>query len=61
MKEISDYQVIKADTSEGITNLVQFEIEKGWQPVGSVKITTEIDQDKITVFYFYQTMVKYEE
>ena len=61
MKEILDYQVVKADTSEGLTNLVQFEIGKSWQPVGSAKITTEINEDKITIFYFYQTMVKYEE
>lgn len=61
MKEIFDYQVVKAETSSGITNMVSNLLPEGWQPVGSVLITTETDDEKRTLFYFYQTMVKYED
>lgn len=59
MKEILEYEVVKAETSEGITNKVSFLLEKGWQPIKDVKITTETDENGLTIFYFYQTMVKY--
>ena len=60
MREILEYQVIKAGTSEGVTNLVNNLIEKGWQPIGGVKIITEIEEG-LSLNYFFQTMVKYDD
>ena len=61
MKEVIEYQVVKADTSEGLTYKVSNLLEEGWQPVEGVKVTTDVDEHDITSFNFYQTMVKYAE
>lgn len=63
MKNIIAYEVLKAESSEGITSKVNFLLEKecGWQPVQEVKITSEIDEkSNTTFFYFYQTMIQVE-
>lgn len=61
MKDIIEYQVVKAESSEGVSNIVTNLIEDSWQPVEGVQITSEKDEDGRTLFYFYQTMVKYAE
>ena len=60
MKEVIEYQVVKAETCEGISHKVTNLLGQGWQPVEGVRITTEIDDEKRTLFYFYKTMVKSE-
>ena len=61
MKEIFAYKIAKSETSDGISYIVQDLISENWQPVGDVKVTTQIDEDRGTIFYFYQTMVKFEQ
>ena len=61
MKEVKAYQVVKADTGEGLTYRVTTLLGEGWQPVEGMRVTTEVDEHDITTFYFYQTMVQYED
>lgn len=60
MREVIGYQIVKAESSEGVTRIVNDLLEQGWQPLEGVKITTEINEG-LTLIYFYQTMVKFEE
>lgn len=39
MKEVIKYQVIKADTSEGLSYRVATLLEEGWQPVEGMRVT----------------------
>lgn len=60
MKVVIGYQVIKAESSEGLTNRVTNLLEEGWEPVDGMRVTDDIIDDEIKVFYFYQTLFKYD-
>lgn len=61
MKNVIEYKTVTADHNEGINYQVKNLIEEGWQPIGEMKVTTEVDEEGMTTVSFYQTMVLYAE
>ena len=69
IQTITDYQIVEANGSVHLQQQVKYKMEVGWQPVGPAHVVSTrelIDHDDTgysiqqNVFYFCQTMVKYE-
>lgn len=58
MKEILEYKSVKADTSEGLTFMVNNLIEEGWQPIGGMCVSIEVTEE-LQFSSFHQAVVRY--
>tara|TARA_Y100000590_G_scaffold188339_2_gene214667 strand:- start:14925 stop:15182 length:258 start_codon:yes stop_codon:yes gene_type:complete len=45
----------------GIANCVRVRMQFGFQPFGSVQVTSHTSEDGVQIFTYHQAMVKYED
>jgi mannose/cellobiose epimerase-like protein (N-acyl-D-glucosamine 2-epimerase family) len=59
---IAVYQVVEADSADRLADLVNREIEQGWQPIGGVACMAYTHQyitsDAQLIWWYTQAMVK---
>lgn len=53
----ASYQILNAQTLQGIVNLVNAHIQNGWQPLGAVAVCTTVTEVDQIETQFYQAMV----
>ncbi len=60
---ITDYQVVESGDDEQLAEAVKVAIQDGWQPFGSIAVTSffSLDWGDEPFYWYCQAMVKYAE
>lgn len=60
---ITDYQIVETGDGDEIAEAVKVAIRNGWQPFGSIAVTSffDLDWDDDPFYWYAQPMVKYAE
>ena len=57
IKEVIDYEIVKAETVDKLTGMVKEYLGKGWQPYGEFQISMPVIKGEVVPSYI-QVMVK---
>lgn len=61
MKKIINYEIITSESWDYVVRMVKDGINQGWQPLGSLTLSSYVNDDEESYTTYGQAMVMYED